>query len=102
MTQTSERITSTEATQTATVTMGKALNQALYDALRDDQRVLIFGEDVGRLGGVFRVTDGLREQFGAERVFDTPLAEATIAAVALGLTIKGFHPVAEMQFDAFS
>lgn len=85
-----------------TVTMGKALNLALHDALRDDARVLIFGEDVGRLGGVFRVTDGLQTEFGAERVFDTPLAEATIAATALGLAMKGFRPVAEMQFDAFS
>ncbi len=85
-----------------TITMGKALNLALHDALRDDKRVLIFGEDVGRLGGVFRITDGLQAEFGAERVFDTPLAEATIAATALGLAMKGFRPVAEMQFDAFS
>lgn len=85
-----------------TVTMGKALNLALHDALQNDSRVLIFGEDVGRLGGVFRVTDGLQAEFGAKRVFDTPLAEATIAATALGLAMKGFHPVAEMQFDAFS
>ncbi len=85
-----------------TVTMGKALNLALHDALRDDPRTLIFGEDVGPLGGVFRVTDGLQAEFGATRVFNTPLAEATIAATALGLAIKGFHPVAEMQFDAFS
>ncbi|HEX8732089.1 MAG TPA: transketolase C-terminal domain-containing protein [Ktedonobacterales bacterium] len=90
------------ATETATVTMGKALNLALHDSLRDDPRALIFGEDVGKLGGVFRVTDGLSEEFGAARVFNTPLAEATIAATALGLAIKGFHPVAEMQFDAFS
>lgn len=87
---------------TTTVTMGKALNQALHDALRDDPRALIFGEDVGRLGGVFRVTDGLQAEFGSTRIFDTPLAEATIAATALGLAIKGFHPIAEMQFDAFS
>ncbi|WIG61947.1 MAG: Branched-chain alpha-keto acid dehydrogenase, E1 component, beta subunit [Ktedonobacterales bacterium] len=85
-----------------TITMGKALNEALRDALRDDPRVLVYGEDVGRLGGVFRVTDGLRAEFGEERVFDTPLAESTIAAIAVGLAIKGFHPVAEMQFDAFS
>ncbi len=84
------------------VTMGKALNLALRDALHGDDRVLVFGEDVGRLGGVFRVTDGLQAEFGAARVFDTPLAEATIAATALGLAMKGFRPVAEMQFDAFS
>jgi 2-oxoisovalerate dehydrogenase E1 component beta subunit len=83
------------------VTMGKALNTALRDALRDDERVLIFGEDVGRLGGVFRVTDGLADEFG-RRVFNTPLAESTIAGIAVGLAIKGFRPVAEMQFDAFS
>ncbi|MGO8946999.1 MAG: alpha-ketoacid dehydrogenase subunit beta [Ktedonobacterales bacterium] len=86
----------------ATLTMGKALNLALHDALESDSRVLIFGEDVGKLGGVFRITDGLQDEFGAERVFDTPLAESAIAATALGLSIKGFHPVAEMQFDAFS
>jgi 2-oxoisovalerate dehydrogenase E1 component beta subunit len=82
--------------------MGRALGLALHDALESDPRVLVFGEDVGKLGGVFRVTDGLQEEFGSERVFDTPLAEATIAATALGLSIKGFRPVAEMQFDAFS
>jgi len=87
---------------TSTVTMGKALNLALHDALANDDRVLVFGEDVGRLGGVFRVTDGLQAEFGEQRVFDTPLAEATIAATALGLAMKGFRPVAEMQFDAFS
>jgi pyruvate dehydrogenase E1 component beta subunit len=86
----------------ATITMGKALNLALHDALETDDRVLIFGEDIGKLGGVFRITDGLQDEFGSGRVFDTPLAEATIAATALGLSIKVFHPVAEMQFDAFS
>src|SRR5258708_9918960 len=84
------------------VTLGKALNLALHDALHDAARGLMFGEDVGRLGGVFRVTDGLQAEFGERRVFDTPLAEATIAATALGLAMKGFRPVAEMQFDAFS
>jgi 2-oxoisovalerate dehydrogenase E1 component subunit beta len=82
--------------------MGKALNLALNDALKSDERVVMFGEDVGKLGGVFRVSDGLQEAFGRERVFNTPLAEATIAALALGLAMKGFRPVAEMQFDAFS
>src|SRR6185437_7483605 len=90
------------ATALTTVTMGKALNLALHDALASDPRVLVFGEDVGTLGGVFRVTDGLQAEFGNARVFDTPLAEATIAALALGLAMKGFRPVAEMQFDAFS
>lgn len=94
--------TKTTGTTTQTVTMGKALNLALRDALQNDPRVLIFGEDVGALGGVFRVTDGLQAEFGEKRVFNTPLAEATIAATALGLAMKGFRPVAEMQFDAFS
>jgi pyruvate dehydrogenase E1 component beta subunit len=85
-----------------TVTLGKALNLALRDALSGDDRVVMFGEDVGRLGGVFRVSDGLQDEFGRERVFNTPLAEATIAALALGMAMKGFRPVAEMQFDAFS
>ena len=84
------------------ITMGKALNLALRDALEHDDHVVMFGEDVGKLGGVFRVSDGLQDEFGRERVFNTPLAEATIAALALGLAMKGFRPVAEMQFDAFS
>lgn len=85
-----------------TVTLGKALNLALHDALASDPRVLVYGEDVGKLGGVFRITDGLQAEFGPERVFDTPLAESTIAGISVGLAIKGFRPVAEMQFDAFS
>lgn len=85
-----------------TVTLGKALNLALHDALTSDPRVLVYGEDVGKLGGVFRITDGLQAEFGPERVFDTPLAESTIAGISVGLAIKGFRPVAEMQFDAFS
>ncbi|MBF6590717.1 MAG: alpha-ketoacid dehydrogenase subunit beta [Ktedonobacterales bacterium] len=85
-----------------TITLGKALNLALHDALANDARVLVYGEDIGRLGGVFRITDGLQKTFGAERVFDTPLAESAIAAIAVGLALKGFRPVAEMQFDAFS
>src|SRR5215831_8416189 len=84
------------------VTLGKSLNLALHDALQNDDRVVLFGEDVGKLGGVFRITDGLQEEFGNERVFNTPLAEATIAALALGMAMKGFRPVAEMQFDTFS
>jgi 2-oxoisovalerate dehydrogenase E1 component beta subunit len=86
----------------SSITLGKALNLALHDALVSDDRVLIYGEDVGRLGGVFRITDGLQDEFGANRVFNTPLAESSIAAISVGLAIKGFRPVAEMQFDAFS
>jgi 2-oxoisovalerate dehydrogenase E1 component beta subunit len=86
----------------AEFTMVAALNQALRDSLRDDDRALVLGEDVGPLGGVFRVTDGLQKEFGPERVFDTPLAESAIAGVSLGLALSGWHPVAEMQFDGFS
>ncbi len=84
------------------VTMGQAINQALFDAMADDDRVLVFGEDVGRLGGVFRVTDGLQAKFGEERCFDTPLAEAGIVGTAIGLAMYGWRPVPEMQFDGFS
>jgi pyruvate dehydrogenase E1 component beta subunit len=83
-------------------TMSSALNAALADALAEDDRTLVFGEDVGELGGVFRVTDGLQATFGAERVFDTPVAEAGIAGLCVGLAIAGWRPIAEMQFDAFS
>jgi 2-oxoisovalerate dehydrogenase E1 component beta subunit len=85
-----------------TLTMQKALNLALASALEDDERTLVFGEDVGRLGGVFRVTDGLQHRFGADRVFDAPLAEAGIVGIAVGLAINGFRPIPEMQFDGFS
>jgi pyruvate dehydrogenase E1 component beta subunit len=86
----------------AELTMVQALNRALRDSLAGDDRTLLFGEDVAKLGGVFRVTDGLADEFGAERVFDTPLAEAGIAGVAVGLCIAGWKPVVEMQFDGFS
>lgn len=82
--------------------MVQALNAALRDSLADDPRVLVFGEDVGDLGGVFRVTDGLQEAFGRERVFNTPIAEAGIAGMCVGLAMAGWRPVAEMQFDGFS
>ncbi|HEX2090657.1 MAG TPA: alpha-ketoacid dehydrogenase subunit beta [Actinomycetota bacterium] len=84
------------------VTMVKALNEALRRSLKDDHRALVLGEDVGKLGGVFRVTEGLQSEFGVDRVFDTPLAESAIAGVSLGLALSGWHPVAEMQFDGFS
>jgi 2-oxoisovalerate dehydrogenase E1 component beta subunit len=86
----------------ADVTMVKALNEALRHSLREDDRMLILGEDIGKLGGVFRVTEGLQAEFGVGRVFDTPLAEAAIAGVSLGLALAGWRPVAEMQFDGFS
>ncbi|HET7929249.1 MAG TPA: transketolase C-terminal domain-containing protein, partial [Actinomycetota bacterium] len=83
-------------------TMVAALNAALRDALAADPRTLVFGEDVGALGGVFRVTEGLQAEFGRERVFDTPIAEAGIAGICVGLAMAGWRPVAEMQFDGFS
>jgi 2-oxoisovalerate dehydrogenase E1 component beta subunit len=82
--------------------MVAALNAALRDALRADDRVLVFGEDVGRSGGVFRVTDGLQTEFGEARVFDTPISEAGIVGAAVGLAFAGWRSVVEMQFDAFS
>jgi len=86
----------------AEVTMVAALNRALRDALADDPRTLVLGEDVGALGGVFRVTEGLQDEFGPERVLDTPIAEAGIAGAAVGLAIAGWRPIVEMQFDGFS
>ncbi|MDH6194815.1 2-oxoisovalerate dehydrogenase E1 component beta subunit [Mycobacterium frederiksbergense] len=83
-------------------TFAQALNAALRDALREDESVLVFGEDVGTLGGVFRVTDGLAETFGIDRCFDTPLAESGIIGFAVGMAMAGFRPVVEMQFDAFA
>ncbi|HUN30480.1 MAG TPA: alpha-ketoacid dehydrogenase subunit beta [Trebonia sp.] len=84
------------------VTMAAALNQALADSLAADERVVVFGEDVGTLGGVFRVTDGLAARFGEDRVFDTPLAESGIVGTAIGMAMNGLVPVVEMQFDAFA
>ena len=84
------------------VTMAAALNRALADSLAGDERVLVFGEDVGTLGGVFRVTDGLADRFGKHRVFDTPAAESGIIGTAIGMAMNGLVPVVEMQFDAFA
>ncbi|GAA0588264.1 alpha-ketoacid dehydrogenase subunit beta [Actinomadura livida] len=84
------------------ITMAQALNTALREAMDEDERVLVFGEDVGALGGVFRITDGLTAKFGEDRCFDTPLAEAGIAGFAVGMAMGGFRPVIEMQFDAFA
>lgn len=84
------------------LTMVQAINRALRDAMTADERVLVFGEDVATLGGVFRVTDGLTETFGTDRCFDTPLAESAIIGIAVGFAIRGFRPVPEIQFDGFS
>jgi pyruvate dehydrogenase E1 component beta subunit len=93
---------STAAAPATTSTMAAALNAALRDSLRDDPAVHILGEDVGALGGVFRITDGLAAEFGADRVLDTPLAEAGILGTAVGMAMYGLRPVVEMQFDAFA
>ena len=85
-----------------TTTIANALNRALDDALSADERVLVMGEDVGRTGGVFRITDGLHERYGRNRVIDTPVAESGIAGIGLGMAIAGMRPVIEMQFMGFS
>lgn len=84
------------------VTLAQALNGALDVALGDDPDVVLLGEDIGRTGGVFRITDGLRDKYGADRVFDTPVAESGIVGAALGMAIAGLRPVAEIQFLGFS
>jgi 2-oxoisovalerate dehydrogenase E1 component beta subunit len=83
------------------LTMVQAINAGLRRALADDERVLLMGEDIGPLGGVFRVTDGLQREFGEQRVVDTPLGEAGIVGCAIGLAYNGFRPVCEIQFDGF-
>jgi pyruvate dehydrogenase E1 component beta subunit len=85
-----------------TLTFAKALTLAMADALAADPAVVVFGEDVGTLGGVFRITDGLTRDFGDERCFDTPLAESGIMGMAIGMAMNGMKPVVEMQFDAFA
>ena len=85
----------------AAITLARALNTALRDALALNSKVLVFGEDVGTLGGVFRVTDGLQKEFGEHRVFDTPLAESTIIGISIGLALRGYRPIPEIQFDGF-
>ena len=84
------------------MTMAQAINAALRDAITEDDSVVVFGEDVAQLGGVFRVTDGLHREFGESRVFDTPLAESGIVGMAVGMAMNGMRPVVEMQFDAFA
>lgn len=84
-----------------TLPLAKAINLALRDAMRADERVILAGEDIGKLGGVFRVTQDLYEEFGAERVRDTPLAESGIVATAIGMALGGYRSVLEIQFDGF-
>jgi 2-oxoisovalerate dehydrogenase E1 component beta subunit len=83
------------------LTLAKAINESLRTAMEADSKVLIMGEDVGKLGGVFRVTDGLQKDFGEDRVIDTPLAESGIIGTAIGLALRGYRPIAEIQFDGF-
>ena len=84
-----------------TTSIAKAVNAGLRAAMEHDDKVLVMGEDVGRLGGVFRVTDGLQKDFGEHRVIDTPLGESGIVGAAVGLTFRGYRPVVEIQFDGF-
>ena len=86
---------------TSKLTIGKAINAGLRAAMEHDPKVLVMGEDVGRLGGVFRITDGLYKDFGADRVIDTPLAESGIVGTAIGMALRGYRPVVEIQFDGF-
>ena len=86
---------------TTTMTMAKALNAGLRRAMEDNPKVLIMGEDVGKLGGVFRITDGLQKDFGEDRVIDAPLAESAIVGTAVGLAVRGYRTVVEIQFDGF-
>lgn len=81
--------------------MAKAINEGLRAALRNDPKVVLMGEDIGTLGGVFRVTEGLKAEFGENRVLDTPLAESGIVGTAIGLAMRGYRPVCEIQFDGF-
>lgn len=87
--------------QTTTMTMAAALNAALRDALAADPDVLLIGEDIGTLGGVFRITDGLKDRFGPDRVIDSPLAESGIIGTSVGMAYRGMRPVCEIQFDGF-
>ena len=83
------------------ITLAKGITMGLRKAMESDPKVLVMGEDVGKLGGVFRVTDGLQKDFGEDRVIDTPLAESGIIGTAIGLALRGYRPVCEIQFDGF-
>jgi 2-oxoisovalerate dehydrogenase E1 component beta subunit len=85
----------------STMSLGKALNSGLRRAMEHDPKVVLMGEDIGKLGGVFRVTEGLQRDFGDRRVIDTPLAESGVIGTAVGLAMRGYRPVCEIQFDGF-
>ncbi|GAB3756776.1 alpha-ketoacid dehydrogenase subunit beta [Zhihengliuella somnathii] len=84
-----------------TMTIAKAINSGLRRSLEEDPKTLLIGEDIGRLGGVFRITDGLQAEFGTDRVIDSPLAESGIIGTCIGMALRGYRPVAEIQFDGF-
>ena len=86
---------------TTTLTLAKALNAGMRAALAADPKVLLYGEDIGSLGGVFRVTEHLQKEFGEERVLDSPLAESGLIGTAIGMAQRGYRPVVELQFDGF-
>jgi pyruvate dehydrogenase E1 component beta subunit len=85
----------------AVMTVAKAINEGLRAALENNPKTLLMGEDIGELGGVYRITEGLKRDFGADRVVDTPLAESGIIGTAIGLALRGYRPVCEIQFDGF-
>ncbi|WP_336714038.1 alpha-ketoacid dehydrogenase subunit beta [Arthrobacter sp. USHLN218] len=85
----------------ATMTIAKAITAGLRRALAEDPKTLLMGEDIGALGGVYRVTEGLQEEFGKDRVVDSPLAESGIIGTAIGLAMRGYRPICEIQFDGF-
>lgn len=93
---------SNDSESTLRTTMAKALNLGMRRALTDDPKVLLMGEDIGSLGGVYRITEGLKGDFGAHRVRDTPLGEAGIVGTAIGMAMRGYRPVCEIQFDGFT
>ena len=104
MTDTTQTVTGAEEptrASLASMPLGKAITAGLRQAMTTDPRVLLMGEDIGTLGGVFRVTEGLQAEFGDDRVIDTPLAESGIVGTAIGLAMAGFRPVCEIQFDGF-
>ncbi|KOX35120.1 2-oxoisovalerate dehydrogenase [Saccharothrix sp. NRRL B-16348] len=98
---TMDRTTSAAPAAVQTLTIAKALNNGLRASMEANPKVIVMGEDVGKLGGVFRITDGLQKDFGEQRVLDTPLAESGIIGTAVGLAIRGYRPVCEIQFDGF-
>ncbi|EME37388.1 MULTISPECIES: alpha-ketoacid dehydrogenase subunit beta [Kocuria] len=98
----SEQQTRTGGPTTVRATLAKALTMGMRRAMGEDPRVLLMGEDIGSLGGVYRVTEGLKGEFGAHRVLDTPLGEAGIVGTATGMAMRGYRPVCEIQFDGFT